>query len=79
VLLVYDPELSTFIVCYLLYSELMRVLIFYTPDWVPTHVLIINVLLLFTVLNPLVLPFGCVYFFVENGVVKNQVCASLIR
>uniref|UniRef100_A0A0W0G127 DUF221-domain-containing protein n=2 Tax=Moniliophthora roreri TaxID=221103 RepID=A0A0W0G127_MONRR len=40
--------------------------------WLPTHLLVIHVLLLFSVLNPFVLPFGCIYFFVENGVVKNQ-------
>ncbi|KAK7056871.1 hypothetical protein VNI00_002588 [Paramarasmius palmivorus] len=40
--------------------------------WLPTHLLVIHVLLLFSVLNPFVLPFGCIYFFIENGVVKNQ-------
>ncbi|KAG7088362.1 hypothetical protein E1B28_012366 [Marasmius oreades] len=40
--------------------------------WLPTHLLVIHVLLLFSVLNPFVLPFGCIYFFVETGVVKNQ-------
>ncbi|KAF9267346.1 hypothetical protein L218DRAFT_1060664 [Marasmius fiardii PR-910] len=40
--------------------------------WLPTHLLVVHVLLLFSVLNPFVLPFGCIYFFVETGVVKNQ-------
>lgn len=40
--------------------------------WLPTHMLVIHVLLLFSVLNPFVLPFGAIYFFVELGVMKNQ-------
>ncbi|KAK1232809.1 hypothetical protein PQX77_004035 [Marasmius sp. AFHP31] len=40
--------------------------------WLPTHLLVIHVLLVFSVLNPFVLPFGCIYFFVETGVMKNQ-------
>ncbi|CAK5284161.1 unnamed protein product [Mycena citricolor] len=41
-------------------------------DWLPTHLLVIHVLMLFMVLNPTVIPFGAIYFFVETGVVKNQ-------
>ncbi|PPQ91695.1 hypothetical protein CVT25_012908 [Psilocybe cyanescens] len=41
-------------------------------DWLPNHTLVIHVLLLFSVLNPFVLPFGALYFFVQSGVVKNQ-------
>lgn len=37
----------------------------------------IHVLLLFSVLNPFVLPFGAIYFFIENGVMKNQVFGPL--
>ncbi|KAJ3566033.1 hypothetical protein NP233_g7257 [Leucocoprinus birnbaumii] len=40
--------------------------------WLPNHLLIIHVLLLFSVLNPVVLPFGALYFFIQSGVVKNQ-------
>ncbi|THV00838.1 DUF221-domain-containing protein [Dendrothele bispora CBS 962.96] len=40
--------------------------------WLPTHLLVIHVLLLFSVLNPFVIPFGAFYFFIEAGVVKNQ-------
>ncbi|PBK74975.1 hypothetical protein ARMSODRAFT_500296 [Armillaria solidipes] len=40
--------------------------------WLPTHLLVIHVLMVFAVLNPVVLPFGTFYFFVEAGVIKNQ-------
>ncbi|KAJ7366938.1 hypothetical protein DFH08DRAFT_835992 [Mycena albidolilacea] len=40
--------------------------------WLPTHLLVVHVLMLFMVLNPFVIPFGAIYFFVEAGVVKNQ-------
>ncbi|KAJ7095817.1 hypothetical protein B0H15DRAFT_827221 [Mycena belliarum] len=40
--------------------------------WLPTHLLVIHVLMLFMVLNPFVIPFGAFYFFIEAGVVKNQ-------
>ncbi|GBE85039.1 DUF221-domain-containing protein [Sparassis crispa] len=40
--------------------------------WLPNHVLVVHVLLVFAVLNPLVLPFGLVYFGVEAIIVKNQ-------
>ncbi|KAF8835644.1 DUF221-domain-containing protein [Paxillus ammoniavirescens] len=40
--------------------------------WLPNHLLIIHICLLFAVLNPLVLPFGLIYFAVETAVVKNQ-------
>ncbi|KAG7440881.1 uncharacterized protein BT62DRAFT_567336 [Guyanagaster necrorhizus] len=40
--------------------------------WLPTHLLVIHVLMLFAVLNPVVLPFGAFYFFIEAGVIKNQ-------
>ncbi|KIM43405.1 hypothetical protein M413DRAFT_69962 [Hebeloma cylindrosporum] len=47
--------------------------------WLPNHILVIHVLLLFSILNPFVLPFGSLYFFIQSGVVKNQlihVCAK---
>ncbi|KAF9483352.1 hypothetical protein BDN70DRAFT_799820 [Pholiota conissans] len=40
--------------------------------WLPNHTLVIHVLLLFSVLNPFVLPFTTLYFFIQHGVVKNQ-------
>ncbi|KAF9498980.1 hypothetical protein BDN71DRAFT_1464773 [Pleurotus eryngii] len=40
--------------------------------WLPNHLLVIHVLLLFTVLNPVVIPFATIYFFFETGVIKNQ-------
>ncbi|KAJ7212056.1 hypothetical protein GGX14DRAFT_621525 [Mycena pura] len=40
--------------------------------WLPTHLLVIHVQMLFMVLNPFVIPFGAFYFFIEAGVVKNQ-------
>ncbi|KAF9468511.1 hypothetical protein BDZ94DRAFT_668548 [Collybia nuda] len=40
--------------------------------WLPNHLLVLHVLLLFSVFNPFVLPFGTLYFFVQSGVVKNQ-------
>ncbi|KAG1745993.1 uncharacterized protein EDB91DRAFT_1120093 [Suillus paluster] len=35
--------------------------------WLPNHLLVIHVLLLFALLNPLVTPFGLIYFSVETG------------
>ncbi|KAF8139509.1 hypothetical protein K438DRAFT_1911418 [Mycena galopus ATCC 62051] len=40
--------------------------------WLPMHLLVLHVLLLFMVLNPIVIPFGALYFFIENGVIRNQ-------
>lgn len=40
--------------------------------WLPNHLLIIHVCLLFAILNPLVVPFGLIYFVVETAVIKNQ-------
>jgi len=31
-------------------------------DWLPNHILVIHILLLFSLLNPFVLPFGVLYF-----------------
>lgn len=41
-------------------------------DWLPNHMLVIHIMLLFAVLNPLVIPFGFIYFCIEAAVVKNQ-------
>ncbi|KAL4246638.1 CSC1 family protein [Abortiporus biennis] len=40
--------------------------------WLPNHLLVIHVCLVFAVLNPLVIPFGWLYFCVEATVIKNQ-------
>ncbi|KAF8645225.1 hypothetical protein AX16_008052 [Volvariella volvacea WC 439] len=40
--------------------------------WLPNHMLVVHILLLFSILNPVVLPFGTLYFFVSTGVIKNQ-------
>lgn len=40
--------------------------------WLPNHLLVLHVLLVFALLNPLVWVFGMLYFFVASGVVKNQ-------
>ncbi|CAL1712846.1 unnamed protein product [Somion occarium] len=40
--------------------------------WLPNHLLVIHVLLVFSVLNPLVIPFGFFYFCVETTVIRNQ-------
>lgn len=36
-------------------------------DWLPNHVLVMHVLLVFALLNPLVIPFALVYFAVERS------------
>ncbi|KAI0061410.1 hypothetical protein BV25DRAFT_1916791 [Artomyces pyxidatus] len=40
--------------------------------WLPNHLLVIHVILVFSVLNPLVIPFGFIYFMVEKTVITNQ-------
>ncbi|KAI0322353.1 hypothetical protein OF83DRAFT_1224915 [Amylostereum chailletii] len=40
--------------------------------WLPNHMLILYVILVFSILNPLVVPFGFVYFMVASTVIKNQ-------
>lgn len=39
-------------------------------DWLPNHLLVIHILLVFAVLNPLVMPFGLLYFSIERGKVS---------
>jgi hypothetical protein len=36
-------------------------------DWLPNHLLVINIIVLFAVLNPLVIPFGLIYFSIKQG------------
>jgi len=36
-------------------------------DWLPNHLLVIHVILVFAIINPLVTPFALVYFMVETG------------
>ncbi|KAI0775528.1 DUF221-domain-containing protein [Trametes elegans] len=40
--------------------------------WLPNHVLVMHVLLVFAVLNPLIIPFAWLYFSVEATIIKNQ-------
>ncbi|KAI0270050.1 hypothetical protein BC834DRAFT_864712 [Gloeopeniophorella convolvens] len=40
--------------------------------WLPNHLLVMHVLFVFAVLNPLVIPFGLIYFSIEKTVIKNQ-------
>ncbi|KAI0755185.1 hypothetical protein C8Q80DRAFT_1093766 [Daedaleopsis nitida] len=40
--------------------------------WLPNHVLVIHVLLVFALLNPLVIPFAMIYFLFERTIIKNQ-------
>ncbi|KZT09143.1 uncharacterized protein LAESUDRAFT_695760 [Laetiporus sulphureus 93-53] len=40
--------------------------------WLPNHVLVVHVVLVFAVLNPLVIPFSFVYYCVEATVIRNQ-------
>ncbi|KAF8634132.1 hypothetical protein AX15_001064 [Amanita polypyramis BW_CC] len=40
--------------------------------WIPNHLLALHVLLLFSILNPFVLPFGALYFSIQTGIIKNQ-------
>jgi hypothetical protein len=36
-------------------------------DWLPNHVLIMVIVVVFTILNPLIIPFAWIYFCVANG------------
>ena len=45
-------------------------------DWLPNHMLVLHVLLLFAILNPVVLPFGVLYFFVEAGMPAFHDCCN---
>ena len=38
-----------------------------TKDWLPNHVLVVILTLVFAVLNPLLTPFALLYFIFENG------------
>ncbi|KAI5117451.1 hypothetical protein M0805_005828 [Coniferiporia weirii] len=40
--------------------------------WLPNHVLVVILALVFSVLNPLLMPFVLIYFSVESVVIKNQ-------
>jgi hypothetical protein len=45
-------------------------------DWLPNHLLVIHILLVFAVINPLVLPFGLLYFTVERSAFHPIACGS---
>ncbi|KAH8114732.1 DUF221-domain-containing protein [Phellopilus nigrolimitatus] len=40
--------------------------------WLPNHVLVVILTLVFSVLNPLLMPFAVLYFAIESVVIKNQ-------
>ncbi|KAL0961406.1 hypothetical protein HGRIS_006355 [Hohenbuehelia grisea] len=40
--------------------------------WLPNHLLVLHVFLLFSILNPFIIPFATIYYFVQSGVIKNQ-------
>ncbi|KAF9649393.1 hypothetical protein BDM02DRAFT_3166745 [Thelephora ganbajun] len=40
--------------------------------WLPNHILVIYITLLFSTLNPLVIPFGLFYFSISATIVKNS-------
>ncbi|VDC00686.1 unnamed protein product [Peniophora sp. CBMAI 1063] len=40
--------------------------------WLPNHLLVFHVLALFSILNPLVIPFAWIYYMVDSTVIKNQ-------
>src|ERR1700729_3109972 len=70
------PAHLTSIVSYRDHCSYRRVIETNHTDWLPNHMLVVHVLLLFAILNPLVIPFGFIYFCVEAAVVRNQVSTS---
>jgi len=44
-------------------------------DWLPNHLLVIHILFVFAVLNPLVIPFGLLYFTIQKST-KSRRCAD---
>jgi hypothetical protein len=40
--------------------------------WIPTHLLVVSVVLIFSILNPLVIPFAFIYFLFALTIFKNQ-------
>jgi len=45
----------------------------HVSEYLPNNMLTLHVLLLFSILNPLIIPFGSMYFCVEATVIRNQV------
>lgn len=41
-------------------------------DWMPNHLLVVHTLLLFSILNPFVLPFGALYFLIQTGKIHSS-------
>jgi hypothetical protein len=39
-------------------------------DWLPNHLLVIHILFVFAVLNPLVTPFGLLYFTIQKSTIS---------
>lgn len=36
-------------------------------DWLPNHIMVLLIVIIFTVLNPLVVPFALIYFSAATG------------
>jgi hypothetical protein len=49
-----------------------------SEDWLPNHLLVIHILFVFAVLNPLVMPFGLIYFSIERGKDLCKVMAAAL-
>ncbi|KAF8757692.1 Late exocytosis, Golgi transport, partial [Rhizoctonia solani] len=47
--------------------------------WTPNHLLGMHILMIFAVLNPLVIPFGLIYYSVANVVFRNQLLRVYAR
>ncbi|KAH7335584.1 hypothetical protein B0J17DRAFT_670686 [Rhizoctonia solani] len=47
--------------------------------WTPNHLLALHIILIFAVLNPLVIPFGLIYYSVANVVFRNQLLRVYAR
>lgn len=43
-------------------------------DWLPNHVLVVILTLVFSVLNPLLMPFAVLYFAIESGEEWTRSC-----
>ena len=47
--------------------------------WTPNHLLAMHIIMIFAVLNPLVIPFGLIYYTVANVVFRNQLLRVYAR
>ena len=68
-----DPALSTIIVSETL--EIIQHELKFVLDWLPNHLLIFHVLALFSIMNPLVIPFAWIYFMVDSSKLAARLLA----